>query len=148
MENQIKNQIKNDEVKKMNKFLRVLFIILFVAMGGAMIYQIFFPEVMGAHSGYGVAVGWQREIGFWNLAVLMILVAVNVKCDWFYLRVVLGALMVGGLGIGTNHLLAYLEGATFVNLVGAIENYVLVIGWVIGWKLQEKIETSREHERK
>ena len=132
----------------MNKFLRVLFIILFVAMGGAMIYQIFFPEVMGAHSGYGVAVGWQREIGFWNLAVLMILVAVNVKYDWFYLRVVLGVLIVGGLGIGTNHLLAYLEGATFVNLVGAIENYVLVIGWVIGWKLQEKIETSREHERK
>ena len=29
----------------MNKFLRVLFIILMVAMGGAMIYQIFFPEV-------------------------------------------------------------------------------------------------------
>ena len=132
----------------MNKFLRILFIILLVAMGGAMIYQIFFPEVMGAHSGYGVAVGWQREIGFWNLAVLMILVAVNVKYDWFYLSVVLGALMVGGLGIGTNHLLAYLEGATFVNLVGAIENYMLVIGWVIGWKLQEKIETSREHERK
>ena len=132
----------------MNKFLRVLFIILLVAMGGAMIYQFFFPEVMGAHSGYGVAVGWQREIGFWNLAVLMILLAVNVKYDWFYLRVVLGVLIVGGLGIGTNHLLAYLEGATFVNLVGAIENYVLVIGWVIGWKLQEKIETSREHERK
>ena len=128
--------------KKMNKFLRVLFIILLVAMGGAMIYQFFFPEVMGAHSGYGVAVGWQREIGFWNLAVLMILLAVNVKYDWFYLRVVLGVLIVGGLGIGTNHLLAYLEGATFVNLVGAIENYVLVIGWVIVWKLQEKIEQS------
>ena len=124
----------------MNKFLRVLFIILLVAMGGAMIYQIFFPEVMGAHSGYGVAVGWQREIGFWNLAVLMILIAVTVKYDWFYLRVVLGALMVGGIGIGTNHLLAYLEGATFVNLFGAIENYVLVIGWVIGWKLQAKVE--------
>ena len=124
----------------MNKFLRVLFIILLVAMGGAMVYQIFFPEVMGAHSGYGVAVGWQREIGFWNLAVLMIIVAFNVKYDWFYLRVVLGALMVGGIGIGTNHLLAYLEGANFVNLIGAIENYVLVIGWAIGWKLQEKVE--------
>ena len=131
----------------MNKFLRVLFIILMVAMGGAMIYQIFFPEVMGAHSGYGVAVGWQREIGFWNLAVLIIFVAVNVKYVWFYLRVVLGALMVGGLGIGTNHLLAYLEGATFVNLVGAIENYVLVIGWMIGWKLQEKAEKSGSLER-
>ena len=131
----------------MNKFLRVLFIVLMVAMGGAMIYQIFFPEVMGVHSGYGVAVGWQREIGFWNLAVLVILVAVNVKYDWFYLKVILGALMVGGLGIGTNHLLAYLEGATFVNLVGAIENYVLVIGWMIGWKLQEKAEKSGSLEK-
>lgn len=112
-----------------------------------MIYQIFFPEVMGAHSGYGVAVGWQREIGFWNLAVLIILVAVNVKYDWFYLRVVLGSLMVGGLGIGTKHLLAYLEGATFVDLVGAIENYVLVIGWMIGWKLQKKAEKSGSLER-
>lgn len=124
----------------MNKFLKVMFIVLIVAMSGAMIFQIFFPEVMGSHSGYGVAVGWQREIGFWNLAVLMILIAVTVKYDWFYLRVVLGALIVGGLGIGTNHLLAYLEGATFVNLVGVIENYVLVIGWVIGWKLQAKVE--------
>ena len=124
----------------MNKFLKVMFIVLIIAMTGAMIFQIFFPEVMGSHSGYGVAVGWQREIGFWNLAVLMILIAVTVKYDWFYLRVVLGALIVGGLGIGTNHLLAYLEGATFVNLVGAIENYALVIGWVIGWKLQAKVE--------
>lgn len=124
----------------MNKFLKVMFIVLITAMTGAMIFQIFFPEVMGSHSGYGVAVGWQREIGFWNLAVLMIIVAVNVKYHWFYLRVVLGALMVGGIGIGTNHLLAYLEGATFVNLIGAIENYVLVIGWAIGWKLQEKVE--------
>ena len=93
----------------MNKFLKVMFIVLITAMTGAMIFQIFFPEVMGSHSGYGVAVGWQREIGFWNLAVLMIIVAVNVKYHWFYLRVVLGALMVGGIGIGTNHILAYLE---------------------------------------
>ena len=98
-----------------------------------MVYQIFFPEVMGAHSGYGVAVGWQREIGFWNLAVLMIIVAVNVKYDWFYLRVVLGALMVGGIGIGTNHLLAYLEGATFVNLVGALKIMCLsLVGRLVG----------------
>ena len=124
----------------MNKFLRLLFVLVIIAMLGASILQIFFPSYMGSHSGYGISAGWQREIGFWNLAVLIILVSVNVKYDWFYLRVVLGALIVGGLGIGTNHLLAYLEGATFVNLVGAIENYALVIGWVIGWKLQEKVE--------
>ena len=37
----------------MNKFLKVMFIVLITAMTGAMIFQIFFPEVMGAHSGYG-----------------------------------------------------------------------------------------------
>lgn len=124
----------------MNKFLKVMFIVLIIAMTGAMIFQIFFPEVMGSHSGYGVAVGWQREIGFWNLAVLMILIAVNVKYDWFYLRVVLAALMVGGIGIGSNHLLTYLAQASSVNLVGAIENYLLVVGWAVGWYLQDKME--------
>ena len=29
---------------------------------------------------------WQREIGIWNLAVLVILIAINLKYDWFYLR--------------------------------------------------------------
>ena len=122
----------------MNKFLKVMFIVLIIAMTGAMIFQIFFPEVMGSHSGYGVAVGWQREIGFWNLAVLMILIAVNVKYDWFYLRVVLAALMVGGIGIGTNHFVHYLQMQKFVNLLGAVENYLLVIGWIIGWRIEEK----------
>lgn len=30
----------------MNKFLKVMFIVLIIAMTGAMIFQIFFPEVM------------------------------------------------------------------------------------------------------
>ena len=34
----------------MNKFLKVMFIVLIIAMTGAMIFQIFFPEVMGSHS--------------------------------------------------------------------------------------------------
>ena len=55
----------------MNKFLRVLFILVIVAMLGASILQIFLPSYMGEHSGYGVSAGWQREIGIWNLAVLI-----------------------------------------------------------------------------
>ena len=51
----------------MNKFLRVLFILVIVAMLGASILQIFLPSYMGEHSGYGVSAGWQREIGIWNL---------------------------------------------------------------------------------
>ena len=68
----------------MNKFLRVLFILVIIAMSGAIIFQLFFPSYMGSHSGYGISVGWQREIGIWNMAVLVILIAVNLKYDWFW----------------------------------------------------------------
>jgi len=85
----------------MNKFLRVLFILVIVAMLGASVLQIFLPSYMGEHSGYGISAGWQREIGIWNLAVLIIILAVNIK-------------------------------------YGAIENYLLVFGWIIGWFIENK----------
>ena len=49
----------------MNKFLRALFVLVIIAMSGAIIFQLFFPSYMGSHSGYGVSVGWQR--GDWDL---------------------------------------------------------------------------------
>ena len=82
----------------MNKFFTILFILVIVAMLGASILQIFLPSYMGEHSGYGISVGWQREIGIWNLAVLIIILAVNIKYDWFYLRIALLALIIGGIG--------------------------------------------------
>lgn len=120
----------------MNKFLRVLFVLVIIAMTGAIIFQLFFPSYMGSHSGYGISVGWQREIGIWNVAVLVILIAVNLKYDWFYLRTVLLALIIGGLGIGTNHLFSYFHDHLPVNGIGALENYLLILGWIVGWKIE------------
>ena len=128
----------------MNKFLRVLFILVIIAMSGAIIFQLFFPSYMGSHSGYGISVGWQREIGIWNMAVLVILIAVNLKYDWFYLRTVLVALIIGGFGIGTNHLIQLIFNYHLpVNGIGALENYLLVLGWMVGWR----IENSRIKKR-
>lgn len=120
----------------MNKFLRLLFVLVIIAMLGASILQIFFPSYMGSHSGYGISAGRQREIGIWNLAVLIIILAVNIKYDWFYLRIALLALIIGGIGIGTNHLLNYMEYHSPVNAIGAFENYLLVIGWIVGWLIE------------
>ena len=120
----------------MNKFLRLLFVLVIIAMLGASILQIFFPSYMGSHSGYGISVGWQREIGIWNLAVLIIILAINIKYDWFYLRIALLALIIGGIGIGTNHLLNYMEYHSPVNAIGAFENYLLAIGWIVGWLIE------------
>ena len=61
---------------------------------------------------------------------------VNLKYDWFYMRAVLMALIIGGLGIGTNHFLSYLQYRHSVNAIGALENYLLVLGWLIGWWLE------------
>ena len=65
----------------MNKFLRVLFVLVIIAMTGAIIFQLFFPSYMGSHSGYGISVGCQREIGTWNVAVPVLLISVHLQQD-------------------------------------------------------------------
>ena len=120
----------------MNKFLRVMFVFAIAAMSGAVVLQLFFPDDMASHSAYHVSYGWQREIAVWDITVMIILIAVNLKYDAYFLKTVLLALIVGGIGIGTNHLVHFLDQRSLVNGVGAIENYLLVLGWIVGWKLQ------------
>ena len=127
--------------QRMNLLLRILFIVLIIAISGAAVLQIFAPEYMGSHVAYGISTGWQREIGFWNIAVLVILVTAYRHYNWTYLQSILLALILGGIGIGTNHFIHYLQMHENVNLVGAIENYLLVIGWIIGWS----IEKNKQH---
>ena len=52
----------------MNKFLRVLFILVIIAMTGAIIFQLFFPSYMGSHSDIWyfcrlATGGWDLECG-------------------------------------------------------------------------------------
>ncbi|WP_245986073.1 hypothetical protein [Vagococcus acidifermentans] len=54
---------------------------------------------MGDNSEYGISIGWQREIGFLNLAILPILVGINIKYDYFFLKVIVISLIIGGLGL-------------------------------------------------
>ena len=131
-------EAKSMHQKKMNLFLRVLFIILIISISGAAILQIFAPEYMGRHAAYGISIGWQREIGFWNIAVLVILITAYRHYNWTYLKSILLALILGGIGIGSNHFVHYLKMHQIVNLIGAVENYLLVLAWVIGWKIEER----------
>ena len=131
-------EAKSMHQKKMNLFLLVLFIILIIAISGAAILQILAPEYMGRNSAYGIATGWQREIGFWNIAVLVILITAYRHYNWTYLKSILLALILGGIGIGSNHFVHYLKMYQMVNLIGAVENYLLVLAWIIGWKIEER----------
>ena len=80
------NKEQSMHQKKMNLFLRVLFIILIIAISGAAILQIFTPEYMGRNSAYGISIGWQRKIRFWNIAVLFYRqpLVVGVIYNFFY----------------------------------------------------------------
>ena len=131
-------EAKSMHQKKMNLFLRALFIILIIAISGAAILQIFAPEYMGRHAAYGISTGWQREIGFWNIAVLVILITAYRHYNWTYLKSILLALILGGIGIGSNHFVHYLKMHQIVNLIGAVENYLLVLAWIIGWKIEKR----------
>ena len=82
---------------------------LIIAISGAAVLQIFAPEYMGSHAAYGISTGWQREIGFWNIAVLVILITTYRHYNWIYLQSILLALILGGIGIGTNHFIHYLQ---------------------------------------
>lgn len=130
----------------MNKFLRILFITGIIAMGTASILQIFFPNYMGKNSEYGTAIGWQREIGFWNLAILPILIGINLKYDYFFLKIILFSLMIGGIGFGTNHLIGFIkEPDKLTSLIGAMENYLLGICWIIGWQIEKKCYQRKDY---
>ena len=113
-----------------------MFVFAIAAMSGAVVLQLLFPDDMASHSAYRVSYGWQREIAVWDIAVMIILIAVNLKYDAYFLKTVLLALIVGGIGIGTNHLVHFLDQRSLVNGIGVIENYLLVLGWIVGWKLQ------------
>ena len=44
---------------------------MFVACCGALIWQIFFPELAEKFSVWGTAYGWQREIAIWNAGLIL-----------------------------------------------------------------------------
>lgn len=130
----------------MNKFLRAIFILIILAMLSVAIIQIFLPHLLGEKSAYGLSIHWQRKIGFWNLAILPLLLAVNLKYDRFYLQMPLLTLILGGLGFGTNYLIGYLEQANQANLVGWIENHLLVLLWIIGLSIEMKKRKKSDQE--
>jgi hypothetical protein len=123
----------------MNKLLKTLFIIVIVAMLGAAFIQFFYPAYLGENTNYGLNNGWQREIGFWNLAIIPLLVACFIKYDYFFVRIIVLSLIVGGIGFGTNHLLAYIINTKkYMSLVGALENYMLVVLWLVGLHIEKR----------
>ena len=89
--------------------------------------QIVLPEVVAGGSAWGLAAGWQREIGFFDSAMAVVAFSAFRSSDLKFQRSVALALIVLTALIGTNHLVA-LASAPFawVHIVFTPLNYVVV----------------------
>jgi KinB signaling pathway activation protein len=104
--------------KALRWYLRLLAALTFMSCLG----QLGLPDDLGAASAWGIAPGWQREIGFWNLAMLIVIVRTLRANDAGGGRTVAIALIVLQLLVGTNHALAAIEHHQVLNVIMCVVN--------------------------
>jgi len=90
--------------------------------------QAFAPRETAAASVWGFAPGWQREIGFFDLAMaLMAFLAIRTDDLRFQRSLTLGVVVLTTL-VGTNHLVTVLSGETSsLHEVFTVVNYAAVV---------------------
>jgi KinB signaling pathway activation protein len=90
--------------------------------------QILLPETVAGGSAWGLAAGWQREIGFFDIAMAVVAFsAVRSNVLKFQRSVTLALIILTAL-VGTNHLIALVsEPRAWVHIVFAPLNYVVLV---------------------
>ena len=89
--------------------------------------QLALPAQLAAASAWGFAPGWQREIGFWNLAMYIVIARTLWVDDALGGRTVAIALVLLQLVAGTNHAMAAIQSHAMLNTVMAFVNYACVL---------------------
>ena len=104
--------------------LRLYLALVGWALVGGAVLQLLLTRYTGTRSVWGISPGWQREIGLWNVAMLVVLNRA-VRSDVRVQRDVALALVCLCLFLGTNHLSAVVtDGVAQINLTGVILNYL------------------------
>jgi hypothetical protein len=130
---------------KINLLLKIAMILAVIAMGSAAILQIFIPSFLGSTSEYGLNPGWQREIGFWNIGFVTILIGTLIKGDGNTAIIVALGGSVLAVGFGINHLLGFFRNTDmYMRLFGALENF-LFAGLIVGGLIKQ-IKLNRVHD--
>lgn len=108
--------------------------------------QLFFQPFLASTTGWGLAPGWQREISFWNLGLISVILFVRSRHRDLDDDIMKG-LCVLGLLLGTNHLIAGIQDpATWMHwVVGVGINYLApalyLVGKILRWRAS-KAEAS------
>jgi KinB signaling pathway activation protein len=87
-------------------FLRLYLLAVAWVLVGSAVGQIFLPEAIGERSTWGLAAGWQREIGFFDVGMAVVTFRAVRSNDLKFQRSVALALIILTALIGTNHLIA------------------------------------------
>src|SRR2546426_4119785 len=85
--------------------------------------QLAFPARVAAASAWGNAPGWQREIGFWNVAMYIVIARTLRANDPAGARTLAIALVVLQLLAATNHVVAAIQSQTQLNTIMSLVNY-------------------------
>ena len=85
--------------------------------------QLLLPAEVAAASAWGFAPGWQREIGFWDLAMYIVIARTLRANDAVGGRTIAIALVVLQLVVATNHAAAAIQGHAMLNTIMAAINY-------------------------
>ncbi len=124
-----------------DKLHQIYLIVCLFAFIYASINQLFLPLFVANNSAWVFADGWQREIGIWNIGIIiLILYALRVKNEQFNMILTISIVVISGL-FATNHLSAIVIYQTVqsVNLLFTILNYLaafLGIGILVIEKLK------------
>ena len=102
-----------------------------VALSGAAILQLPLERWVADGTNWGYCPGWQREIAFWNLTLLAVLVQALVWGDVPSKLFVVRAGMLLSLLTGVNHLVEVLRGGQVSTHVWGVGNFAYVVLGVI-----------------
>jgi KinB signaling pathway activation protein len=109
-------------------FLRPYLVAVAWLMVGSAVGQIFLPEAIAGGSAWGLAAGWQREIGFFDIGMAVVTFRSLRSNDLKFQRSVALALIILTALIGTNHLIALVSAPrAWVHVVFTPLNYVVSV---------------------
>lgn len=114
---------------------------MFVACCGALIWQIFFPELAEKFSVWGTAYGWQREIAIWNAGLILSIAYACLKRKKEFMKILTLQSALLCLGLGFNHLITLFNNFALTNIIhilGVLEVMLLGGIWGIALLIREK----------
>lgn len=74
-----------------------------VACSGAIIWQLFIPQIALSGTSWGVALGWQKEIALWNVALVSAIIYSFIKKEKPYYKILTIQSTILFIVLGLNH---------------------------------------------